>query len=56
MTRWLYAVLLGAAFATPARAGVLEPGESATFRYRVLVSDGPRTREQLEAEYAEYAE
>ncbi|WP_397570294.1 hypothetical protein [Schlesneria sp. T3-172] len=35
--------------------GVSMPGKSATFRYRVLVYDGSRTKEQLDGEYADFA-
>lgn len=33
----------------------IEPGKSAIFRYRVLVYDGAKTKEQLDAEFAEFA-
>ena len=33
----------------------LTPGQSATFRYRVLVYDGNRTKEQLGREFADFA-
>lgn len=33
----------------------IDAGKSATFRYRVLIYDGARTKEQLDAEFAAYA-
>ena len=33
----------------------LEKGESALFKFRVIVYDGPRTLDQMEAQYQEYA-
>ncbi len=34
----------------------LAPGESAVFKFRMLIYEGPRSAEQLEERYAEYAE
>ena len=33
----------------------LEPGESTILRFRVIIYDGPRTKEQLDREFAKYA-
>ena len=33
----------------------LEPGQSATFRFRVILYDGPRTKAQLDGEFAKYS-
>ena len=33
----------------------IEPGQSATFRYRVLILAGTATTSQIEAEYKEFA-
>jgi len=39
----------------PPTALALSPGESVTFRYRILVNDGEMTRDQLQQEYDRFA-
>jgi len=39
----------------PPRTVVLEPGQSITFRFRILVDDGEMTRDQLQQEYDRFA-
>ncbi len=39
----------------PPRTLELQPGQSVTFRYRILVNDGETTRDQLQQEYERFA-